>query len=90
MPEPTEGPWMFDGLTIYDYNTGLVVARVSMTVGAQDLDRVHVIAASPELRGLVAEVVAHLDRGLSAMALGEWLPKARAALAKAKGETPNA
>ena len=82
MPKPTEGSWIHDGLTIYDYDTGLVVARVSMTLGAQDLVRANRIAAAPDMEKAL-EVVERLGVGGINIPTKDMI---RAVLAKAKGE----
>lgn len=77
---PTPGPWDASGLTVYD----TCLDGVASTHTAADA---HLIAAAPELLEALENLTANLDHAFPALANLGPLKSARAAIAKARGQS---
>ena len=91
----TPGPWMFDATLKGDGSFGgsyIVSNNAKKTWPLAEVyreDNARLIAAAPELleaiNGLM-KIFSSVTQGQEAELRAEWLPKARAAIAKATGE----
>jgi hypothetical protein len=101
MSKHTPGPWSFyddsnNGKTnrVEIVAIGKTVARIYHSVPAEDLPNARLIAAAPELLEALNAMINHYTSLINSGDAGNWDPEeeseviaARAAIAKAQGET---